>query len=129
MSKSGIVIRLIDVVLLLLFGFMVISEMNRKSPIKLPQSLVPIKKEIDPEELFIIGIMADARFYIENEDRFIADFESLKNLILAQQAKHKKLRVRVRSAWNLPIKYTMRIANFCREQNIPTGMDVHSLSD
>jgi len=129
--KGGVIIRLIDIVLLLLFGFLVISEINRKSPIKLPQSMVPVKKEIDLEEIFIIGVQGDNRFYIENEDRHINDLNSVTNLILQKRDYFKKfgkdLRVRVRSNWNLPIKHTMRIAKFCQKEGIPTGMDVHSV--
>ncbi len=131
MSKSTIIIRLIDIVLILLFGFIVISEINKKSPIRLPQSQTPIKKEIDEEELFIVGIDENKRFYVENEDRFVSSLEILTGMIhnkhLYYESRGKKLRVRIRSYWNLPIKYTMRIAQFCQQHEIAVGMDVHSV--
>lgn len=132
MSKGGIIIRLIDIVLLLLFGFLIVSEVNRKSPVKLAQSDVKVKREIDEDELLIIGIKADRSYYLEGENRTVSNLADLKNLILVRNqsfaALNRKFRVRIRSEWNLPIKYTMQIANFCREKDIPVGMDIHNVS-
>jgi biopolymer transport protein ExbD len=132
MSKGGIIIRLIDIVLILLFGFLIVSEVNRKSPVKLPHSDVKVKREIDDEELLIIGIRADKSLYLEGEDRVIPSLTELYNLIIVRNhsfaAIHRKFRVRIRSEWNLPIKYTMQIANFCRKNDIPVGMDIHNVS-
>ncbi len=131
MSKKSIIIRLIDIVLILLFGFLVVSEINRKSPVKLPQSDVKVKRELDDEELLIVGIKEDTTLYLEGEDRAIASLNELHNLILVRNESFNKLnrkfRVRIRSYWNLPIKYTMRVANFCRNNNIPVGMDIHNV--
>jgi len=132
MSGKSIIIRLIDIVLLLLFGFLVVSEINRKSPVKLPQSDVKVKRDIDEEELLIVGIKQDTTLYLEGENRALASFDDLYGLILIRNESYKKLnrkfRVRIRSFWNLPIKYTMRVANFCRHNNIPVGMDIHNVS-
>jgi biopolymer transport protein ExbD len=132
MSKKSIIIRLIDIVLILLFGFLIVSEINRKSPIRLPQSNVKVKREFDEEELMIVGIKQDTTLFLEGEDRAIASFNDLYSLILIRNESFKKLnrkfRVRIRSYWNLPIKYTMRVANFCRNNDIPVGMDIHNVS-
>jgi len=131
MSKKSVIIRLIDIVLILLFGFLVVSEINKKSPVKLPQSDVKVKREIDEEELMIVGIKEDTTLYLEGEDRAIASINELYGLILFRNESfnglNRKFRVRIRSEWNLPIKYTMRIANFCRNNNIPVGMDIHNI--
>lgn len=132
MGKGGIIIRLIDITLLLLFGFLVSSEINKKSFVKLPQSNIKLKREIDDAELLIVGIKQDTTVYLEGENRPIANLEDLYNLILTRNQSYKQLkrnfRVRIRSHWNLPIKYTMRIANFCRSHDIPVGMDIHNVT-
>lgn len=132
MSKGGIVVRLIDIVLNLLFGFMCISTMERKSPVKLPQSDTPVQSELHKEELLVISIDQQEQFLIESENRTIPNFEALKSLILVRNDSYKKLdrtmKVRIRSFWNVPIRHTMKIANFCRTEGIPVGMDVQSLS-
>ena len=131
MSKKSVILRLIDIVLILLFGFLVVSEINKKSPVKLPQSDVKVKRESDEEELMIVGIKEDTTLYLEGEDRAIASINELYGLILLRNESfnqlNRKFRVRIRSEWNLPIKYTMRIANFCRNKNIPVGMDIHNV--
>jgi biopolymer transport protein ExbD len=132
MSKKGVIVRLIDIVLNLLFGFLIVSEINRKSPVTLPQSDVKVKREIDEEELLIIGIKQDTTLYLEGEDRPIASLEELYNLILTRNESfnnlNRKFRVRIRSYWSLPIKFTMRVANFCRNNNIPVGMDINNVA-
>jgi len=131
MSKGSTIMRLIDIVLILLFGFLIVSEINRKSPVRLPQSNVKIKRELDEEELLIVGIKQDTTLYLEGENRFLTSFDELYGLILVRNESFKKLnrnfRVRIRSHWNLPIKYTMRVANFCRNNNILVGMDIHNV--
>lgn len=132
MSKGSTIMRLIDIVLILLFGFLIVSEINRKSPVKLPQSNVKVKREMDEEELLIIGIKQDTTLYLEGENRPLSSFQELYTLILTRNASFKRInrqfRVRIRSNWNLPIKYTMRIANFCRNNSIPVGMDIHNVA-
>jgi len=132
MSKGSIIIRLIDIVLILLFGFLIVSEINRKSPVKLPHSDVKVKRDLEVEELLIIGIRRDTTLYLEGEHRVVPDLTELYNLIIVRNqsftALNRKFRVRIRSEWNLPIKFTMQIANFCRKNNIPVGMDIHNVS-
>lgn len=132
MSKGGIVVRLIDIVLNLLFGFMCISTMERKSPVKLPQSDAPVQSQVQKEELLVISIDQQEQFLIEAENLVLPNFEAVKSLILTRNESFKRLdrtmKVRIRCFWNLPIRYTMRIANFCRDENIPVGMDVESIS-
>lgn len=128
MSQGGIVIRLIDVVLILLFGFISISEISSKSVIHLPKSKQMVYSLPDKEDLMIIGITADGKFLIEDESEIIDDFNSLKYFIVTKHEDNLKnkieTRVRIRSNWNTPIKYTIAVANVCDMLHISKGMDV-----
>jgi len=128
MSQSGIVIRLIDVVLILLFGFISISEISSKSMIHLPKSKQMSYALPDPEDLLIIGITPDGKFLINDETELIDDFDVLKYYIVTKHEENIKnnveTRVRIRSNWNTPIKYTIAVANVCDMLHIPKGMDV-----
>lgn len=132
MSSSNLIIRLIDIVLILLFGFLVISEIDKKSPVKLPQSDAKMKKLNYEEELLVVGIKDKSTYIIEAEDITYNNIPAVLNKIEIRRHSldeiGRKLRVRIRSEWSLPIKYTMRIANYCRSQNIPVGMDVHTFT-
>ena len=128
MNQGGIVIRLIDIVLNLLFGFISISEISYRTEIHLPQSEQVTYSLPDKEALIIIGITADGQFIVEDETEEIADFKTLKNYLVTKQEENEKnrikIRVRIRSDWNAPIKYTLAVANLCDYLSIPKGMDV-----
>ena len=128
MSQGGVVIRLIDVVLILLFGFISISEISSKSLIHLPKSKQMNYSLPDKEDLLIIGITEDGKFLVEAESEMIEDFNSLKYYIVTKHDENMKnkidTRVRIRSNWNTPIKYTIAVANVCDMLQIPKGMDV-----
>ncbi len=128
MSHSGIVIRLIDVVLILLFGFISISEISSKSLVELPKSKQMHYSLPDEEDLLIIGITPSGKFLVEDESEVITDFKALQFYIVTKYEENRKnnieTRVRIRSNWNTPIKYTLALANVCDVLHIPKGMDV-----
>jgi len=128
MNQGGIVIRLIDIVLNLLFGFISISEISNRTVIHLPRSEQVTYSLPDKEALIIIGITAEGQFIVENETEEITDFKDLKYYLVTKQKENDKnkimMRVRIRSDWNAPIKYTLAVANLCDYLYIPKGMDV-----
>ncbi|MCU0644621.1 MAG: biopolymer transporter ExbD [bacterium] len=133
MSQGGIVIRLIDVVLILLFGFISISEISSKSLVNLPKSSQTNYSLPDKENLLIIGIMPDGQYLIENENELISNFDALKFYIVTKNDENIQnkieTRVRIRSNWDTPIKHTLALANLCDFLAIPKGIDVILKSD
>jgi biopolymer transport protein ExbD len=127
-SQGGIVIRLIDVVLILLFGFISISEISSKSLVNLPKSSQTKYSLPDNENLLIIGIMSDGQYLIENENELLSDFKALKFYIVTKNDENIQnkieTRVRIRSNWDTPIKHTLALANLCDFLGIPKGIDV-----
>ena len=128
MFKSGIIVRLIDVVLILLFGFISISEISRKSKIVLPKSTQTLPSQMDMESIMIIGITSEGKYLVNNETNIIQTLDELKEYIIEnnkQDLLNKNLtRVRIRSNWNTPIRYTVALVNLCNELNIAKGIDV-----
>ena len=128
MSDSGIVIRLIDVVLILLFGFISISEIGSKSPVDLPKSEQMAYTMPDKESIILIGISTEGKFLIGKDLDVISEFDALENYILIKQLENQKrdikTKVRIQSSWNTPVKYTLAVANLCDSLNIPKAMDV-----
>ncbi len=126
--SSGLIIRLIDVVLILLFGFIAISEVSKKSRIKLAESAAVPATAPDREQVVYIGVLPDGR-YLVNEERAVIDDEAvLQRFILAERqrlnAKRIRMRVRVRANYDAPVKYAFRVVNLCRQMKIPAGLDV-----
>ena len=56
MSKGGNILRLIDIVLILLFGFISISEVSQRSRIRLAESTETPQSPPDKEEIIVVGI-------------------------------------------------------------------------
>ncbi len=127
-SGNATVIRLIDVVLILLFGFISISEISSRSALELPKSTQMAYVYPDKEDLLVIGITPSGRFLVEDETKVIDEFSSLRAYIEDKKAANLEnkieTRVRIRSNWNTPIKYTLAVANLCDELQIPKGVDV-----
>lgn len=93
----------------------------------------------DQEEIMVIGIAEENIFLVENleknsesSDVIIRGLENIKEFISAKNAEYfnrnKKMKVRIRSNWFLPIKYTMEIALYCDAMDIEKGLDVRRVS-
>ena len=108
-------IRLIDVVFILLFGFISISEISEKSRIELPESAETPPSNPDQEEVLFVGIDSDGRYLLEEETRMVDSpeglFYYLREQVQTANRNGKEFRVRIRSNWNTPIKYTMAAAD------------------
>jgi biopolymer transport protein ExbD len=128
MGNSGSLIRLIDVVFILLFGFISISEINERSRIKLPDSLETPASSPDKERVVFVAIDSAGSYLVENEMQMIGDvttlYRYLKNKTEESASNGEDLRVRIRSNFNTPIKYTMAAADICDGLGIPKGIDV-----
>jgi biopolymer transport protein ExbD len=131
MSRGGMFIRLIDVVLILLFGFISISELSEKSPIQLPVSSQTPPSPPDPEKVLFVAITADGRYVLEQQENRSILASQLRGYLQAAKRtaddEGLELRVRVRSNWNTPIKYTMYVADLCDELDIAKGIEVQRM--
>ena len=128
MTKKGIILRLVDVVLILLFGFISISEVTRQSKIDLAKTTeFPVEK-LENEEIVIIGITDDGKFLVADETIIVDDLNILKNYIVSKNEIFKnnntKMRIRVRSNWDTPIKYTLWLSELCDRIGIAKSVDV-----
>ena len=128
MNGSTIILRLIDVVLILLFGFISISEISRQTKITLPKSENIQITNPDKESILLIAITDDGHYLVENEAKRVSDPKDLKIYIEYKQkeyeSKKSQMRVRIRSNFNTPVRYTVMLANLCDILNIPKSIDV-----
>ena len=126
--QSGLIIRLIDVVFILLFGFIAISEVDRRSQIKLAISKAVEKNLPDREAVVFVGVLPEGKYLVENESDVLDSLNALiayfKEKRLQLEAKNIKMRVRIRASRDGAVKYTFPIVNVCNEMQLPVGMDV-----
>jgi len=125
---GGIIVRLIDVVFILLFGFISVSQLAEKSQIDLPKSQEMPPTNPDPEIVVILGVTTSGLYLVENEKYAIDNLPQLRDYLSSKkeavESVNQRIRVRIRANFDAPIKYTMRAADLCDELNIPKGIDV-----
>ena len=129
---AGLIIRLIDVVFILLFGFIAISEVSQRSQIKLAKSVAVPATAPDRETVVHIGVLADGNYLISDESQVITDLDLLAKYILRERGRLGRqnihMRVRIRSNYNAPVKYAFAVVNICQDMKIPAGLDVIKIS-
>ena len=84
MIKGGTIIRLIDVVLIILLGFLGITDFEVKSQVKLPSSADSGTKEIKQQFLFL-DIIDDNHFEVvdgQNNTKKVEGIEALETLLV-----------------------------------------------
>ena len=80
-SSSGTIVRLIDVALNILFGFIVITDLTPKSQIKLPAPQdADVPKLEQRYDYLIVKIDPAGNFRLEADDQPIGDFQNLADL-------------------------------------------------
>ncbi|NQT26907.1 biopolymer transporter ExbD [candidate division KSB1 bacterium] len=131
-KDDGLIIRLIDVVLILLFGFISISQVEQRSKVNLPVSTETRTSKPDTENLIEIAIFPYENdqygYLLENETLLIKSYEELVSYVSKKQSKYKgKVRVKIYSESKAPIRYAMQIADFCERRNFDKSLVVKSL--
>jgi len=84
MLKGGTIIRLIDVVLIILLGFLGITDFEVKSQVKLPSSADSGTKEIKQQFIFL-DIIDDNHFEVvdgQNNTKKVEGIEALETLLV-----------------------------------------------
>ncbi len=126
--RSNLFIRLIDVVLILLFGFIAISEIDIRSQIKLAKSTTVPVTAPDKEVVVYVGVLPDGRYLVEKESRVVDQLEVLAGYLQNKRSlfssNHTRLKVRIRTNYNAPVKYAFAVVNLCQRLGIPVGLDV-----
>ena len=116
-------IRLIDIVLILLFGFISISHIDRAIEMRLPHAeylpLVPP----DFEDWTVVGALQNGGFVCGVDKIELAGLEELRAYLVQAQAELRG-RVRLRVDLDLPGAYIARVLELCGELEIPVALEV-----
>jgi len=134
-KKGGLVVRLIDIVLNLLFGFIVISTVDKSSVIRLSETTDMKPTKLDKEQVLVVGIIDGGRYQLENPERSSGNAQipmkklsSVKHFISERndyfKKKEKKMKVRIQANWYLPVKYIMGVAIHCDSLKIDKSLHV-----
>lgn len=125
MSNSGFILRFVDVVLILLFGFISISSI-KPSEVNPPESSeAPSLPPSEQEEVFI-GIHKNGVFSVEGGSIKLSSVGKLRSYLIDQKSKYKDIefKVRLRASRTAPMRYLMRAAALCDEIGLHKSIEV-----
>jgi biopolymer transport protein ExbD len=139
-GNFGLIIRLVDVVLIVLFGFLMISKIQQQVDIPLPHSKGENQASRLDDEVLEVFIRRDGRIQVgwldsryqvvmplENEDEQLARkrYDELKQL-LAETNPAKKP-ISIQAEFNAPTQYTVDMLDACKELGIPKSITCFAL--
>ncbi len=128
MNGGGMIVRLIDVCMILLFGFICCSELSQ-SEIVLPKTVELPAANPDPEVVVFVSIWKNGLYQFGKDQEYNAyDTQVLENYIQREKdriarAGHK-IRVRFRANHDTPMKYVMAAADVCDKVGVLKTVDV-----
>lgn len=144
MSKGGLIVRLIDVVLLLLLGFLLISDIVHKEQIKLPgptgtrknltekSEILPIDVHVVEGDTTLLDVNPDTEYslkklaqlycyylvYQEEKVYYIRKIDKLEEHLLITQAMYDSVSVIINPHPNSIIQGTINLIDICRRHGL-----------
>ena len=125
MRPSGFIVRFVDVVLILLFGFISISNI-RDTDVALPQSTEVEPVSLDVEEVFFVGVLDDGAFLVEQENIVVHSINELRDHINRTRRRQEMapMKVRIRSSKGAAVKYAFAVAALCDDLGLEKSLEV-----
>ena len=124
-QKSGFVVRFVDVVLILLFGFISISSV-RATEIQLPESTETLSPPPEIEDVVFVAIRTDGTYLVDDER---VEIRGARNLLAWVRAEVDTMgdipvKVRIRASHDTPMRYLVDAARVCDELGVDKALEV-----
>lgn len=125
MGKSGFVVRFVDVVLILLFGFISISSV-RATEIELPDSTETPAPPPQLDEVVFVGIRPDGTYLVDEESVELRGPRALLDFIGSELDRlgDVPVTVRIRASHDTPMRYLVDAARVCDELGVAKALEV-----
>ena len=128
-GNASLMIRMIDVVFILLFGFIAVSQITTAGAIDPPKSKEAEFTAPDGPSVIIVGINKAGECAVDNGARVFKKLGELETYLAETATKIKQktgreLTIRIRANWDAPIPVCMRTARLCQNLGIAKGIDV-----
>lgn len=125
---AGMIVRMIDIVMILLFGFICTAELGSQSKIILPTTVELSPATPDPEIVVYIAVQNDGSYLWEDEKQGSADPAVLEGYLAAKKNElarsRYKMRVRLRANHDTPVRFVMQAATICDRIDVLKTVDV-----
>lgn len=124
--RSKFVVRFVDIVLILLFGFIAIAQLQESSEIELPKSRNTPKAVLESAYFIAVGVTKEGLYLVNQESVALNDVSALRAFLRteSQELEAEKVQVRIRSQHDAPIRYALRAAQICDELGLAKLLDV-----
>ena len=125
MNKSGFVVRFVDVVLILLFGFISISSVQ-VTEIDVAVSTETQSPPPEVDEVLFVGIRSDGTYLVDDERLEILGARALLRFIALELERigDAGVKVRIRASFDTPMRYLVDAARVCDELGVPKALEV-----
>lgn len=125
MQKSGFVVRFVDVVLILLFGFISISSV-RATEIDLAESTETPAPAPDTEEVVFVGIRPDGTYLVDEESRALVGARQLFDFLASESQRlgERPVTVRIRASHDTPMRFLVDAARVTDQLGLPKSLEV-----
>jgi biopolymer transport protein ExbD len=128
MNSGGMIVRLIDICMILLFGFICCSELSQ-SEIVLPKTVELLPGNPDPEVVVFVGIQNNGLYLFGKDGQHKAyNTQVLESYIQREKNRVERvghrIRVRLRANHDTPMKFVMAAADVCDKVDVLKTVDV-----
>jgi len=128
MGKNNLMIRMIDIVFILLFGFIAVSQISTAEELVPPKSTEAEEAAPEGTEILLLEVRKNGTYAISDRQVTFSRLAQLRGYLAAAareaRAKDVQLGVRIRASWDSPVEYGLLAAKACSELGIPKGLDV-----
>jgi len=131
--RGGLIVRLIDVVLIILFGFIAISDIQVKRQIRLPGPSQKEEKPQEENEFIFVKIDRKGKFLVEVENKRVLksrDLNKLRKCLVktASDLSREKKRpvVIIDPEAEAILQTTIDVFDICEEENLPKSIHIGS---
>lgn len=132
MAKSTLMIRMIDIVFILLFAFIAVSQIGSSSAIEPPKSTEAMESAPEDAHTVVIGVTKEGTYPVESGSMVLRNLSELKRYLIQQaniaSSQGEQLGVRIRANWDSPVEYGLAVARLCRNLGLAKGLDVVKLN-
>lgn len=136
MTKGGIIIRLIDVAMIILFGFIAISDIKVRAQVKLPSQQDEQIREEPKEDPALVFVRVDLQrgYVVEKDEQVLAvttetaELErALLDVAAKQQVTSRKMVVLIEPDEDSMIQQTVNVLDICERNSIPMNINYESM--
>lgn len=125
MRRSGFVVRFVDVVLILLFGFISISSI-RSTEVELPRSTEAPTPPPELEDVVFVSIRSDGTYLVDDERLAVRGASALLGFLDREIASlgDVPVKVRIRASFDTPIRFLSEASRVCDRLGVAKAFEV-----